>query len=272
MTLNQNLLNKRNRYYKNYQVEWELVKAMKNREVVFMDGKDNRKIIRGIFINHPEQLRKAFEIFGFYRKNENIYISVAKYNHIPIFTPNLSKRSEFTNLWFRNEAKKEFVNYDLLLDIDIRKQTRFTEIKKKTLLLLRALHRYEVPFYFYPSGTGFHIIIPAELVNFPREKHKLLIKEFQEKLEYDFIDSNGIGNLTKIRKCPYSLVDDRICLPIDNYEHFLNWYQYDLTDSNDHLFTTNFRNRGLKIINLSYLENGTEKFNNFLSDFGFNEV
>lgn len=222
--MNQEYLNKRKRYYTNMNVQHELLRTMKDREVIFMDRTDTWKCIRGIWIKSIEYLNKFFDYFNFFERDYNIYISVAKYNYIPPFTLNLSKRSKETQKWFNSDKPNlERYDYNLLFDFDdkyrIKKNNEWEWIIdkigmikniKKVIILAKS-----TPYYIIPSGNNFQLV--AENVsNLNITDIKKWTQKFKDKNKLLFLDMSGIGHAFKIMKCPYSMVGENVCLPMIN--------------------------------------------------------
>lgn len=255
--MNKELLNKRQKWYGFVPVLYELAKTMKDREVVFMDRIDNSKCIRGLCIRSADFLQYAFEKFDFYNRDYNIYISLAKYSHIPNFTYNLSERSKETNKWFHNQARSEIFEYDILLDFDMKKIENFNYMKNKVQLITNLLYINNICFSVYPSGNNFQIIIYSCNFDLGTDKlipfSKVFVEKIKERFNLEFLDLKGMGIFNKLRKCEYSLVSDKVVLPIKNdlvdIEDKVYSMQYDLIDSNIVLRTEQIKHRGQCIFN-----------------------
>lgn len=268
-------LNKRKRYYQTKAVQFELLKAMKDREVVFMDRKDGWKCIRGNSFRSIDYLNKSFEAFKFFERDYNIYISVARYTDIPTFTYDLTKRSTETKFWFETVAEKNQYDYNILLDFDNRYRVNTNKVeeyrtggevyktKKHEWVINRlgmlndikkVLKLLDAPFYIIPSGTNYQIVINNE--------DKLTKKEVEEyirnlKVRYNlqFLDLAGVGHAFKIMKCPYSLAGEIVCFPLRYIsKRTLNDYNY--FDCNNILKNEKLAYRGIpKIDTKAYVVN-----------------
>jgi len=253
-----NLMNKRKLYYTNIGVQFELIHAMKDREVIFMDRKDNWKCIRGISIKSIEYLNKFFEYFDFFKKDYNIYISTAKYTQIPMFTLDLSKRQAETSKWFNEHAESMQYDYNILFDFDSKYRVKTNKVEEhKTILsngkeqkyysnkwewvynrlqmrhdILRLLSIIpDKPYYIIPSGNNFQIVY-NNITKATKEHIKEYISNIKEVYKLNHIDLAGCGHPFKIMKCPYSLVNDIVCYPINIVsERVLS--DYDYFDSNN---------------------------------------
>ena len=247
--MNTELKLKRKRYYLKNTVLYEILNATKNREVILMDKKDNHKIIRCLNPYTKDFLVKIFKDFDFFDRNLNIYVSVAKYKYIPMFTYNFSKRSKFTSDWFHNTAKNELFDYDLFLDFDLDKAKTIKRLKNDLYKLLSFFDLENIRYNFYSSGTGFQVNVSTNLKpNFETLDFKILTKSIKERFNLKSLCLLGVGSMQKIRKCEYSLVDDRVVFPLHSKE-LVKVYTPKKMDCNHILKNANLYNRGLKYIN-----------------------
>lgn len=218
----------RSNYYRQIYVLFELIRAMRGRETIFMDKEEHRNCIRGMKVVTINFLKKSFfDMCHFESKNYNIYISCAKFKDIPPFTFNLGIRSAETRQWFENEALDLITDYDLLLDFDCPDN----RIRKDYLMEVKTVHdllnQNAICFYIIHSGSGYQIVIPSSVYGFEKEKEivdsktfrkpYILIREIKETFSLKYLDISGIGVYNKIMKCPYSLVDNTVCLPLNNF-------------------------------------------------------
>lgn len=265
--MNQNLKNKRRHYYEKKYIQFELLNAMRDREVVFIDKDNPSHVVRCMFLRNLDNLEKAFQVFGFYNKNYNIYISVARYSNIPMFTPNLKERSTETSEWFRKEAKSKIINYDLLLDFDSKSQREWLKMKDQVFRTAKSLEISKVIFYLIPSGNNFQIVIDSNFIPSIMTKSLQIVKNMIEVLNMTYLDTKGIGSEFKIMKCPYSLVDDRVCLPLDNLTYF-DWdMRYNDFDCIRVLNKVPLKKRGLRQFNFLHFQDGKENFIKWLLNY-----
>lgn len=248
------LKNKRKLWYTNKLVQYNLVRSMQHREVTFMSNTDYSKCIRGIQISNTQSLEYYFNVFNFFERDYNIYVSASKYKHIPKFTLNLTKRSEETNNWFNNVASTERFYYDILLDMDFKKDDgHFLLFLSKTIKLINIIHHYGISYYMFPSGTGFQIIILNPDYTIYNEKTiKKITEQIKERFNMKYLCLNTIGQTTKIRKCPYSLVYSNVCLPLKKLDY---GFSYNDIDSNRILSSERLYNRGTIIKNICNINN-----------------
>lgn len=249
---------KRFKWYNTYAVKYELVKAMKNKEVVFIDRLDNANTIRGLCIRSVNFLDYVFEKFNFHNRDYNIYLSVANYKYIPEFTYNLKKRSSETSKWFEKQSISEIYGYEIFNDFD---GNKFNRLKKEVSTLCNILESNNIKFYYFPSGNNFQVIVPIELNETLSNEKKIdifkktkeFIKSIKNRFKLDYLDLKGIGTHNKVRKCPYSLVDNKVVLPLKhwnlNSSEIINSFNYDEIEVSRVLKNINIFNRGLCYVN-----------------------
>lgn len=267
MIINEIALNNRNVYYSQTFVLFELLKCMKNREVVFLDRDEDYKAIRGMWIKSLNYLKYSFfEMCHFYNanKNYNIYISCAKYSVIPEFSFNFTERSKETQEWFKNTAMSKIYAYDLLLDFDYDNKYSVVEYTKELRDFFLLLQFEKVKFYTIPSGKNFQFVIPSEIWGYDglnketrkSDKAVKLINEIKTKFKLKFLDTIGIGTYNKIMKCPYSLSNGIVCLPVENC-YFDNFDMFKVDVVLKHI---PLKNRGIYFQNDCYTNLEFNKF------------
>lgn len=250
------IINKRQRYYGLQFVQYELLRAMKNREVMLMDRYDHSKVIRGHFISTKQYLaylltRKNW--LNFYNNDYNIYISCAQYRKIPVFTINLRERSNETREWFSKKAWTQIYDYDLLLDFDAKESKYWVNMLQEVYKMLALLDQFKVKHYLIPSGSAFQIVIPGEILPFENifkenasdpetktYKVKRLVQTIKETFRFQYLDLHGVGANLKVMKCPYSCVGQNVVLPLRN----LDGFSYSLMDINTVIKEVNLFKRG----------------------------
>jgi len=129
---------------------------------------------------------------------------------------------------------------------------------QEIIFLTDLFNSEHVPYHIIPSGKNFQIIIPSNCFlwerNFKSELNKIEFSQdnfnendfhnkvletkldtFNGKIETTIklmkqffnltsLDTKGVGVLRKIRKCPYSLVYDKVCYPIQK-DKKINQYE-----------------------------------------------
>ncbi len=242
------LIAKRKKWYSSKVVQYNLIGAMKYREVIFMKLDDYSHCIRGIQISNTQALNYYFDKFDFFNKNYNIYVSVSKYTNIPKFTLNLKERSKETNRWFSEQAHVERFNYDILLDLDFNEKIDYWLVfLSKCNKMINLVNNYKIAYTIYPSGTGIQIVVyNPNFGEFGIDRVKKITTRLKKRFAIPYLCLNTIGQTTKIRKCEYSLVYDRVCLPLND----INTFSYSDIDSNTVLRTQHLYNRGLLIHNI----------------------
>ncbi len=247
--MNIEILNKRQRYYKKPIIMFNLLESMRNKEVIFMDRKDNSKVVRCLFIRNTSMLDYFFNEFHFFEKDYNIYVSCADYRHIPVFTLNLYERSGQTRKWFQEQSRNEIIKYDILLDFDSNIKD-FIDMKEEVITILLFIIDHELNFNVYPSGDNYQIVIKNNIYNF--KEVGIIIENIKEMFNTTFLDLKGAGVHNKIRKCEYSLVKDKVCLPIRTLGDLIKT-NYNNFDCNIIMRNVRLKNRGLCLSQLPFI-------------------
>jgi len=258
-----NIKESRYNYYNKIFVLFELVKPMKDREVVFMDRLENWKCIRGLRVKTIDYLRlRLFDLFKFHDKDYNVYISCAKYSRIPPFTYDLSERSKQTKFWFDTSAKEDIISYDLLLDFDSKENRK--DYLKELKGFYNLLEKEKVCFYIIFSGNNYQIVIPDNCLDKPILEDTIFINrkelatKIKEMFNLKYLDVSGVGVFNKIMKCPYSLVFDKVVLPLKKFNG------NDINFNAENVLTIVFvTNRGLQLHNDFGDISNKENFNKF---------
>jgi len=254
--VNEELINKRKIWYTYTPVLYALLEVCQKREVVFGDTK-NSHWIRGLSFKSIQGIKYIFEEMGFYEKNYNIYISCAKYVHIPNFTFNLSKRSEETLKWFHDIAIHHIISYDFLLDFDSEKKN-YDIMINEVLGLLYLFKKYNIKCFIQNSGyKNIHIVIPKE--NFNSTENILFVNSLINRFSIKTLCSTGIGVYNKIFKCPYSLVNDIVVLP-QSIDKILFEKEICRMDTQEVLNNIMLKNRGFYFSNYSGVDENYYKF------------
>lgn len=246
--------------------KYEIVNAMKNREILLLNPYTPSKVIRGIFIKSAMNLEFFMERFNFFENNFNIYVSCAKYSYIPNFTLNLSKRSSETSKWFKTEAKNQIYEYDFLIDLDMKNIENYSKMCSDYFFMLSFLDKEKIYFNTFPSGNNFQIVIPIEVSNNDIEELLISAKKFINAVKYmfriRFADLKGIGVYNKVRKCEYSLVGDKVVLPLtkEYISKSKNPFPYNEVLLSNVLKTQLIKYRGLQFWNSEEKENKKENF------------
>jgi len=100
-------------YYGRAYLGFKLIQNSKNREVASIP------LLRAGQIRSLNELNSLLDVCNWNKKKRNFYVSLAKISEIPNFTWNMSKRSNFTREWFREEFVKSIYEYDLYFDFII---------------------------------------------------------------------------------------------------------------------------------------------------------
>lgn len=224
-----------NNYLDFIPARFEMVKLAQHREFAFLKPVS----IRALNLWKVDHLPKYLQLANYDDKKPNMYISVSRLKQIPIFTYLPSERQKETSVWFKKEYFKEVFAYDLFMDFDKEKDESWEDLIAEVKTLKEWFDDREIPYYMLFSGNkGFQFIIDYEYLpegfSFDVDENGHgkpgsiyeFTKIFQEKLKEVFdlkhldLANNGIPN--RLRKLPYSLVGDSVCLPLSDYE-FESW-------------------------------------------------
>jgi hypothetical protein len=239
-------------WYYNTAVQFEIVKAMNQREGVFLATR-HKLTNRCLKINAVRFLVWNFERYNFFSVEHcfNIYNSVAKFPEMPMFSFKFEEKREAQQLW--NLKAAQFIRaYDFVFDIDNPDLEKSYETAVKLNDLLK---RFNITFYRKFSGTkGLHFVIPYE---FLPEKIKTLswvkMCELFEQTAYELKVYHGltdidlkIYDLRRIWKTPYSVVYPYyyVAMPLTD-EQFDNFKLADVWLPNVLKNIDSIKNRGL---------------------------
>ena len=256
------------RWYSTKSVQYELVKAMAHREVVFMDSKENWKVTRGFRVGNVSFLNTLFEYTRFLDpdKNENIYVSLAKYSHIPFFTGKYKDRTEQFRAWFKDKGQDEIYELDFLLDFD--SNNNFKRMSKEVAKCLEILDIHKVCYRVFPSGNNYQIVIDGS--NFKEidpDRHKRIANNIKDVFNFTTLDLKGQGDLRKIRKCEYSMANGVVCIPMKHRISNFNTYEQAFKPNVilDFYGSMSIYNRGLCLHNDNGKINNIKNFENFIT-------
>lgn len=223
----------REAWYNNGAVMYELLRAMRDREVVLMDNDNHRNCIHWLVVRNKAAFKNT--LMDYYRlaeKNYNVYVSLARYDFIPPIPFDLKIRSEKSKEW-NKEAQSHILGYDMLLDFDYDKKHKkpFSYMQKMVYKMCQILDLYKIKYNVFPSGNNFQIVIPYD--NFKHhipkgmkawEYVKLMTFLFRERFVLrKYLCLGSIGNWNKIRKCEYSLVINKPLIPFKNSGRLKNF-------------------------------------------------
>lgn len=218
------------KWYHNKVIAFEIIKAIKYRETVFLDvNRPNTN--RNLKINAIRYLYKNFDRFKFFDDNNlyNIYNSVARYPNMPMFSFKTDDKRE-QRAEFNRDFKKYIEGYDFVIDID---NPDLNKAYDSTNKIKKLFDGYEIPYSLKFSGKkGFHFTVPfgylpdkIEALGWGRMKDlfKMFAYELKTYNKIRDIDLN-VYDLRRIWKTPYSIVYPfyYVALPLtdDQFENF----------------------------------------------------
>jgi len=203
-------------------VLFEMVKCIKGHELSMIarrtEGKP-RPVIRYLFASSVDYLEKHIKRFVTGDNLMNFYISCAELKDIPIFSYNLFERRKTPQYKEFNDNYQNYVTaYSFFMDFDGKED--FNKCLEETKEMKKILEEMKVPHYVLNSSfKGFHIIIPSQYM--PNKKVEELLRDINEVISnikeiYNFSTMDtSIGDLKRLRKLPYSPVNDgSVALPL----------------------------------------------------------
>lgn len=273
--MNQELINMRKRYYDSTFNLFNILDGMKNREVVFMNRIENFKCIRGLKITNIDFFKDMLEMYNTKKKDDNIYISVCNYETIPFFELDLNSRSRYTRKWFSGDALYSMYNYDIFLDFDS-KQLGYLRMTKQIKKTVDVLNKFNITFYVIFSGSNYQIVIKTynlfnnfSTLDKQKDNFKILklTKSLKERLTLTCLDLTGIGVPNKVMKCPYTIVYDKVCLPLGKGQiENLEFLHPDFFYINNVTKKIKLNRRGIKLNNFLNEENSDKNFENMCKE------
>lgn len=213
-----------NKYLSQTYALLEMVKCIGMHEISLKLSRDNKKIwVHYLIAYNLNFLMKHIERFEIKKEPRNFYISCAYFDRIPILSYNLRGRKDTAEYkLFDKDYEKHVVGYDFFIDCDGKED--FSLCKEEAINLMELFESHQIPFYIINSSrNGFHFIIPY--LYLPKKPINELLEDIRNVVgnikaihEYKTID-NSIYDIKRVRKLPYSPVDDgSVCLPLSDYQ------------------------------------------------------
>ena len=248
-------------------VQFELIKQFKDREVVFIDPFDHI-VMRMMRIHNTNHWNAVAKWLCLYKKPRNMYYSLARYKEgIPYQVFDFEARKPINKQW-NEDHWKSIVGFDMLIDFDCDNDKQCEEVKKDVLKVSELLK--DVPHSIRFSGCGFHIVI--ESVYLPKPKSQewynpdkiisfyTLWEDILKKLQKDYcgLIDVGITDSRRITKTPYSLAiyeeGCKVSWPYGKISELLNIQPSQFTTSWILSSAASIRNRSIPILNLEKVD------------------
>ena len=267
----------RKEYYNNEIVQYEIVKCLKNRELAIITSKeaDKKLHIRYLKAFTTTFFKGAMERFRIAENpHQNLYYSLSSLSQFPTFLYNMQLRKTTQEyIDFNNDYEKYIIAYDILFDLD---NTNFEKAYADTKELKLLLDNNKIAYNILMSGRkGFHIRIPYEFTHFEKfdvsykDKIAMFIYLLKEIHSIESIDTSII-DLKRIAKLPYSLVGDRIILPLSDKE-FDNFKIEDIQYGNVDIYS--LKQRGLLTRNHNQTpQELKQNFKKFFEEYEFEDL
>lgn len=201
----------------------EIAKACKYRELALLPNKAFRNqgipAVRCIKAYTIDFLKKNFEKFRFYQRSFDVFVSISSFKDFPVFSFNPKERKKQLGDFFNAGGFDDnWSKIDFFLDIDNEDFDKSYEDAKK---IKKILDEFNVPYALNFSGNrGFHFVVDGETF-FPKDiplkdrvKLSLIIAENLHDIEDIKSIDLTIYDRERLRKCPYTLVGEYVCLPL----------------------------------------------------------
>jgi len=256
-------------WYSHKFVLFNILECLKDKELCFLSDKSVREEHKNAHLLKAHALiflEKHFEWINFWGYKINIYHSVAELDFIPKFSYNPKKRTkEEEYIKYKDEFLNHVTGYSFFVDFDGKSETYYEEAKE----FKKILDEYKLPYYCLNSSSkGFHFCIESKWL--PDKPITKIISEIGNKIiphiiaiyEFKSID-DGIYDIKRVKKCPYSYVcDGTIALPLSD-EQFDN-FNVDMVLMKNVLKNVKLFKRGLLVRNWGLteieLKNNVKKF------------
>jgi len=208
-------------YYQKKYIAYEILKECKHRDFSALGG--NNANIRALNVRCLFDFQRALLLINWKKHKQNLYVSCAKLKNIPSFTFSPRKRSGETSGWFKEEYNSLIESYDILFDFDKKPEDSWEDLIEEVKELKAYLDDYSVPYFLlFSGGKGFQIVVDGRYVPIKEIKdgnvfpHKKIVEDIKETLDLRFLDLANNGVSSRLRKLPYSLVSDKIALPLSD--------------------------------------------------------
>jgi len=236
-------------YYKNREILFEMVKLMRGRESAWLS---QERCIRNMKIHNLAYLNSNMNAFNFYKRRYNLYISLASYNNMPLFSYDPRQRAS-QRAEFNKNYKDYMIGYDFFMDLD-GDPNNLTPVYNEAKKLKKFFDERKITYSLIFSGKkGFHFWIPDKVfeeINLEERIsfYKNFVKNLKIILTLKFLDTT-IYDYRRIRKLPYSLDINSglFVLPL-NDEQFRSFNKEEMKPEII-LEKNNIRNRGIILRN-----------------------
>jgi hypothetical protein len=198
-------------------IKFEIIKAMRSREMAFIETSGN-VVVRDLAGWNTDYFEYSLEAYNFWRRDFRIYRSVGQLEKIPLVNFNNREREEDKELV--REAWKGCVNYDFVIDLDA---VDFKDAKRDADEICGLYRDLEIPYMIQYSGNkGFHITV-ADRHTPPMLDKKEAAKDWVNLVDYmcklRTFDST-IYETRRILKAPYTIDfksgEPRVVLPLSD--------------------------------------------------------
>jgi len=252
-------------WYNNPAVKFEMIRYTYNREVAFivpywLPEKYQKRSTRMFKIHSVQHLDFHYNISNMFKHKipYNLYYSLAKYK-TGIPNQEFYRYSVRDNKYWNDNNHKHIVEYDFLIDIDVKKSEDIMYAYDTAKSIIDLFDRTNTPYELRYSGMGFHIIIPHKYLPqnkgfIPKSKNSIykfcqnialeLQKAYSEIIDIKIYDSR------RVCKIPYSLSlyenNIYVCVPFKELRHFK---KFDINNFTPDIWFRKVKKRGNYIFN-----------------------
>jgi len=240
-----------NKYYSNKHIQFEIVKCLKSKEVIFLGDKR----VRCMVASQVTYLEQNMDKFQFHETINNVYYSLANFDWYKMkkelgygcFSFAHNKRKE-QMVEFNENANSLIKSYDLAIDFDNHDGDKYAEVYDDCNKLKNLFDKFKVSYSIKTSGSGFHMEVKhSKLPKNIKEIKDIIVRvkklgelmtDIKLILELDTMDVGEVGNVEigsfydtrRIFKVPYTIdyKTGNVALPLTDV-------QFELLKEKDYL-------------------------------------
>ena len=220
-------------WYSNPEVVYNLLGVIHSREVVFLSKVKGVMTARYNFAHYANILRSHMNYWNFFKKEYNVYYSLAQYNPIMRFSYSLQQRPKDIAV-FNDSIYDRTVGFDWGLDFDGLSIEDYDDAYNDCKLVKGLFDKYKLPYTLkWSGGAGFHLKVPCSALPnksyHPDDEDNIYeyLKHVTELLNFKYelksLDM-GIYDPRRIWKADYSYTCENgtIVLPLtdEQFERF----------------------------------------------------
>jgi len=182
----------RTEWYADIDVLFQIIASTMHRETCFIPYVDRvpKVPIRWLNASAIKFLLMHFKKYGFLRRDMNLYYSLARYDFLPSFSYNWTKKSVEQKSWMRL-FHQHIIGYDLFTETD---SDDLAIAHEHTWMVRDIYDKFRLPYRTSFSGSkGWHVVVPYAVFS------HLGVPIYVEERESDFLGT--------VRECPMTIKD-----------------------------------------------------------------